>query len=192
MILSKRINNNIFFKKEFIDNILLNVPKETMDYWGISIIDPNKIYGGIRFVNDMIDVIYVVVNCKQEVLRSEKILKFNLINGDYVFDSFYIKYDVKTESSSFPIEYRYDNNLNVVSTYKWNDNINEYLRTGILTTQYKDGIKIKEYMLRNDKKIPESFKQLTDMLTIPEDIYDNNIEYLFVKENEELLYYYIK
>jgi hypothetical protein len=192
MVFPKRINNNIFFKKEFIDTLLLNVPKKIMDYWGITIIDPNKIHGGIRYINGILDVIYVVVNCKQEVPRSEKILKFNLVNNDYIFDSIYIKYDIKTESPSFPIEYRYNDNLDVIATYKWNDNINEYIRTGILTTQYKDNIKIKEYIIRNNKKVPESFKELGNILTIPEDIYDNNIEYLSVKDNEDLLYYYIK
>lgn len=192
MIFPKRISNNIFFKKEFIDGLLLNVPKETMNYWGVSIIDTNKIEGVIRYINGIIDVIYIVINCKKGIDRSEKLIKFNLIEQNYVFDSIYIKYDVKTDSPSFPIEYRYDNDLNVIATYKWNNNINEYLRTGILTTQYKDNIKLKEYILCANKKVPESFKELTDILIIPESIYNNDIEYLSVKDNQELLYYYIK
>lgn len=192
MIFPKQINNNIFFKQEFIEKLLLNVPKETMNYWGISIIDPNKINGVIRYINGIIDVIYVFVNCKQEVPRAEKILRFNLIDNVYVFDSIYIKYDVKTQSPSSPIEYRYDNDLNVVATYKFNDNPNEYIRTGILTTQYKNDIKLKEYMICSNKKVPESFKELNEILTIPDNIYDNDIQYLSVKDNQELLYYYIR
>ena len=191
MIFPKRINNNIFFKKEFIDLLLSKIPTESINYWNISVNDSTKTTGGIRFIDGTIDVVYILVNCNHKPVFTEPLIRFIFQNGDYIFDSIYIKYDIKTGLSTYK-EYRYDNNLNMVSEYIWNQHIRDYLQSNVICTQYKENIKTKEYVLRNDKKIPELFKELTDVLVIPEDIYDNNIEYLSVKDNQELLYYYIK
>jgi hypothetical protein len=191
MGINKRTINNIFFKKDFIDNLISVIPQETMGYWDVSIINPDKITGGIRYDNEVLDVIYVIVNCKYQVFLSETVIRFVLDGENFVFDSIYIKYDVKTGLSTSPIEYRYNNNLDVVATYKWNQHTRDYLFSGVLTTQYKDNVKLKEYVLRNDKKVPESFKKLNAVLNLSENIYNNNIDYLSIRDNKELLYYAI-
>jgi len=191
MGINKRTINNIFFKKEFADNLISVIPTKTMEYWEISIIDPIKIMGGIRYDNNVLDVIYLIVKCKYQVFLSETVIRFVLDGENFIFDSIYIKYDIKTGQPTSPIEYRYNNDLDVVATYKWNQHTRDYLFSGVLTTQYKDNVKLKEYVLRNDKKVPESFKNLNNVLNLSEDIYNNNIDYLSIRDNKELLYYAI-
>ena len=119
MIFPKRISNNIFFKKEFIDFLLTKIPTESINYWNISVNDSTKTTGGIRFIDKTIDVIYISVNCNYKPIFTEPLIRFIFQNGDYIFDSIYIKYDIKTGLPTYK-EYRYDNNLNMVSEYIWN------------------------------------------------------------------------
>ena len=186
------IYNNIFFKKEFITKLMSLIPNKTMEYWDISVFDIEKTEGLIRYDMGILDVIYIMVNCKYQIPDGETTLKFNYNSGNYVFDSIYIRYDVKTKKPSFPIEYRYNNDLDVLATYRWNQSIEEYLSNLILCTQFKQGNKLKEYMIGNDKKVPQFFKELNGVLNVPEDIYNNNIDYLFTKNNKDLIYYNIR
>jgi hypothetical protein len=186
------IYNNIFFKKEFITKLMSLIPNKTMEYWDISVFDIEKTEGLIRYDVGILDVIYIMVNCKYQIPDGETTLKFSYNNGKYVFDSIYIRYDVKTKKPSFPIEYRYNNDLDVIATYRWNQSIEEYLSNLILCTQFKQGNKLKEYMIGNDKKVPEFLKELNGVLNVPEDIYNNNIDYLFAKNNKNLIYYNIR
>jgi hypothetical protein len=186
------IYNNIFFEKEFITKLMSLIPNKTMEYWDISVFDIEKTEGLIRYYMGILDVIYIMVNCKYQIPDGETTLKFNYNSGNYVFDSIYIRYDVKTKKPSFPTEYRYNNDLDVIATYRWNQSIEEYLSNLILCTQYKQGNKLKEYMIGNDKKVPEFLKELNGVLNVPEDIYNNNIDYLFAKNNKNLIYYNIR
>jgi hypothetical protein len=186
------IYNNIFFKKEFITKLMSLIPNKTMEYWDISVFDIEKTEGLIRYDMGILDVIYIMVNCKYQIPDGETTLKFNYNSGNYVFDSIYIRYDVKTKKPSFPIEYRYNNDLDVLATYRWNQSIEEYLSNLILCTQFKQGNKLKEYMIGNDKKVPQFLKELNGVLNVPEDIYNNNIDYLFTKNNKDLIYYNIR
>ena len=186
------IYNNIFFEKEFIIKLMSLIPNKTMEYWDISVFDIEKTEGLIRYDMGILDVIYIMVNCKYQIPDGETTLKFNYYDGNYVFDSIYIRYDVKTKKPSFPIEYRYNNDLDVLATYRWNQSIEEYLSNLILCTQYKQGNKLKEYMIGNDKKVPQFLKELNGVLNVPEDIYNNNIDYLFTKNNKDLIYYNIR
>jgi len=186
------IYNNIFFEKEFIIKLMSLIPNKTMEYWDISVFDIEKTEGLIRYDMGILDVIYIMINCKYQIPDGETTLKFNYNSGNYVFDSIYIRYDVKTKKPSFPIEYRYNNDLDVIATYRWNQSIEEYLSNLILCTQYKQGNKLKEYMIGNDKKVPEFLKELNGVLNVPEDIYNNNIDYLFAKNNKNLIYYNIR
>jgi len=186
------IHNNIFFKREFITKLMSLIPNKTAEYWDISVFDIDKTEGLIRYDNGVLDVIYIMVSCKYQITDAETTLKFDYVDGDYVFDSIYIRYDIRTGKSSYSMEYRYDNDLGIVASYRWNQSLEEYLSNLILCTQYKKGIKLKEYMIGNDRKIPQFLKELDGVLNIPEDIYNNNIDYLFTKDNNDLIYYNIR
>jgi len=186
------IHNNIFFKREFITKLMSLIPNKTAEYWDISVFDIDKTEGLIRYDNGVLDVIYIMVSCKYQIADAETTLKFDYVDGDYVFDSIYIRYDIRTGKSSYPIEYRYNNDLDVIATYRWNQSIEEYLSNLILCTQFKQGNKLKEYMIGNDKKVPQFLKELNAVLNVPEDIYNNNIDYLFTKNNKDLIYYNIR
>ena len=186
------IHNNIFFKREFITKLMSLIPSKTAEYWDISVIDIDKTEGLIRYNNGILDVIYIMVNCKHQIPYGETTLRFEYINGDYIFNSIYIRYDVRTKKPSYPMEYRYDDNLGIIASYRWNQSLEEYQSNLILCTQYKQGNKLKEYMIGNDKRIPQFFKDLKEVLNIPEDIYNNNIDYMFTKNNKDLLYYNIR
>lgn len=186
------IHNNIFFKREFITKLMSLIPNKTAEYWDISVFDIDKTEGLIRYANDVLDVIYIMVSCKYQITDAETTLKFDYVDGDYVFDSIYIRYDIRTGKPSYPMEYRYDNDLGIVASYRWNQSLEEYQSNLILCTQYKQGNKLKEYMIGNDKKIPQFFKDLKEVLNIPEDIYNNNIDYMFTKNNKDLIYYNIR
>lgn len=186
------IHNNIFFKRDFITNLMSLIPYKTAEYWDISVIDIDKTEGLIRYDNGVLDVIYIMVNCKHQIPDGETTLRFKYANGYYVFNSIYIRYDVRTKKPSYPMEYRYDDNLGIVASYRWNQSLEEYQSNLILCTQYKQGNKLKEYMIGNDKRIPQFFKDLKEVLNIPEDIYNNNIDYMFTKNNKDLIYYNIR
>jgi hypothetical protein len=168
------------------------IPYKTAEYWDISVIDIDKTEGLIRYDNGVLDVIYIMVNCKHQIPDGETTLRFKYANGYYVFNSIYIRYDVRTKKPSYPMEYRYDDNLGIVASYRWNQSLEEYQSNLILCTQYKQGNKLKEYMIGNDKRIPQFFKDLKEVLNIPEDIYNNNIDYMFTKNNKDLIYYNIR
>jgi hypothetical protein len=187
------IHNNIFFTKEFINKLMSHIPQQTMEYWDIVLFNADRTEGLIRYDGEQLDVIYIMVNCKYQIEDTETTLKFNYVNGDYQFDSIYIRYDIRTHTPLTHTEYRYDKDLNIIGEYHWNKSLEEYLSNLILCTQYKNGIKLKEYMIGNNKSIPTFFNKLADdgILNLPNNI-DSKIDYMFVKGNYDLIYYNVR
>ncbi|MAH43006.1 hypothetical protein CL614_04775 [archaeon] len=83
-------------------------------------------YGWVRFDDGLLNAIYIIVKIKNK--PNYVILKFNHINDEFLFKNIYMQpgtnADIFTDGddNEYVYEYRYDSNMNLVSTYK------QYLR----------------------------------------------------------------
>jgi hypothetical protein len=135
--------NDIFLNTEFVQKLMLLIPSKVSNYWEISIIDVDKIEGGIRYNQyDEIDAIYIYMKTKfMEIDDPRCVIKFNAEKDIFTFDSIYSQYDPIREKLFLSEEYRYDSNMNIIGEYRF---------TSECVVQYKNGKKLKEYFMTSE------------------------------------------
>ena len=168
------MENNIYFKESFVKKMLKLVPENLKKVWGFETTDFSKVSGGVRYDNNSLESIYLGDFVRYLEIDYETFVKFNFINGEFIFDSMYFKYDPITKEDISPYEKRYDKDFNVIATYKYNIKFDGYnyqinnkfdvnTSNPIFATQYKDGEKVKEYY-PYDGEIPSKlFEELIKM-----------------------------
>jgi len=139
--------NNMFFNEKFVIKLFKLIPKNLKKIWEFEIIDYSKVSGYVRYNNDNLDSIYLEI----KILFDKNLIKFNLINNKFIFDSTYSQYDPLTKKYMYPYENRYDKKLNIVARYKFNTEFDFNLDKSVLSVQYKDGKKLKKYYRSVDK-----------------------------------------
>lgn len=176
------INNDINFTNDFINQLVTLLPTQVIEFWQPKYSN----IGLVRFDNGKLDAVYIQVPSK---FGQHNLIKFTVIKGNYIFDSVYSHYDVITAKDSHPWEYRYDKDLNVLATYKFAESEDEE----ILSTQYKDGKKLKEYLYSTDTFQPKLFRDLlkSNTITFKSDNI-NLINCLKVNGNKKIIYYWIR
>jgi hypothetical protein len=176
------INNEISFAKDFVDQLMSLVPKQVIKYW-----NPVATNSGlVRYDSNSLDAVYIH-GTNQYV--NDNLIKFNVVKGKFEFDSIYCQYDVTTETNIHPWEHRYDKDLNVIATYKFAESIEEKY----LSTQYKEGKKLKEYVYATAPFNPPVFKNLikSNLIEFKDNVIDN-INCLKVEGNIKIIYYWIR
>lgn len=176
------INNNITFTNDCINQLVTLLSKQVIEFWRPEYSN----IGLIRFDNNKLDAIYIQVTTKY---GDYNLIKFNVVKKKYIFDSVYSSYDVITEKNIYPWEHRYDKDLNVLATYKFAESVDEE----ILSTQYKNGKKLKEYLYQTETFQPKLFRDLIKSNTISFKLDNiNDINSLKVKGNKKIIYYWIR
>jgi hypothetical protein len=162
----QRIENGIFFNKEFVEKLVSLVPSKVLDYWKISVIDINRTEGWIRY-NDQheIDAIYIYVKTKFIEIDNRiqpSIIKFNAVEDVYTFYSIYSQYDPIEEKLISPAgENTYDSDLNIIAKHVFINNNPDIVSEVIpAVIQYKNGVKLKEYFITT---VIFPFNQLNDL-----------------------------
>ena len=152
----KSTNSYIFFREDFSRNLMMLIPDIVMKYWEIDIHDKKEITGYVRYNNTDIDAIYLNLQTKFGKLNSDIrlcVVKFNLIEGSFIYDSIYSTYDPINDVILYPLkEFRYDNEMNVIAEYHTIRNRVIYLDDDGIPTekssvQYKYGKRLKEYIV---------------------------------------------
>lgn len=156
-MLHRITSNNIFFNIEFVQKLMLLIPNKVSNYWGISIIDIDRIEGLIRYNEyDEIDAIYIFIKTKFmeiDYIIPQGIIKFSIEKGIFTFDSIYSQYDPIEEKVIYPYEeYRYDSDMNIISKYEFITEAPAAIDVEILPIciQYKNGKKLKEYFTKTE------------------------------------------
>ena len=157
------MENNIYFKKSFVKKMLKLLPENLKKVWGFKTTDFSKIVGGVRYDNNNLESIYLGENVRYLEIDYETLIKFNFINGEFIFDSMYFRYDLITKENIYPYEKRYDKDFNVIATYKTNNKFDVNTSNPIFSTQYKDGKKIKEYYTYDGEFPSKLFEELIKM-----------------------------
>ena len=107
------MENNIYFKESFVKKMLKLVPENLKKVWGFENTDFSKIVGGVRYDNNNLESIYLGEIVRYLDVDYETFVKFNYINGKFIFDSMYFQYDPITKEDIYPYEKRYDKDFNV-------------------------------------------------------------------------------
>jgi len=196
-----RIENNIFLNSQLAVKLLALIPRKVLNYWEIKIINIDKIEGGIRYnEHEQIDAIYIYVKTifmeiDDKIPRA--MIKFNIDNDEYTFDSVYSQYDPLEKKIICPAEeYRYDSEMNIIGKYTFNiepikkDNSGE-IRIGV---QYKNEEKLKEYFFATTKISTERLNELDDAGIITRKVKHTNdidINYIGVYD-KNIIHYHIR
>ena len=157
------MENNIYFKESFVKKMLKLVPENLKKVWGFETTDFSKVSGGVRYDNNNLESIYLGEIVRYIDVDYETFVKFNYINGKFIFDSMYFQYDPITKEDIYPYEKRYDKDFNVIATYKINNKFDVNTSNPIFATQYKDGKKVKEYYPYDGEFPSKLFEELIKM-----------------------------
>ena len=149
------MENNLYFRKSFVEKMLKLIPTNVKNFWKFKIIDFSKVTGFVRYDKNQLDSIYFEL---KGIFSEFHTIKFNFINGDFIFDSTYSQYDPINKKNIYPYENRYDEEFNIVAIYKFKnrfdsvkDEYNIDLDDPVFVVQYKNDEKLKEYYKCVDK-----------------------------------------
>lgn len=147
------MENNLYFRKSFVEKMLKLIPTNVKNFWKFEITDFSKVIGFVRYDKNHLDSIYFVL---KGIFSEFHIIKFNVINGNFIFDSIYSQYDPITKKNIYPYENRYDKEFNIIAKYKFKNRFDSVkdefdIDDPIFSVQYKNGEKLKEYYKCVDK-----------------------------------------
>jgi hypothetical protein len=157
------MKNNIYFKDSFVKKMLKLVPENLKETWELESTNFSKIIGIVRYENNNLESIYLIIKSvffEEKCTIEDNFIKFNFINNKFIFDSMYSDYDPITKQNVYPYQYRYDKDFNITAIYKFHNKIDVNTGNHILTIQYKDGKKVKEYYAYDDKFPSKLFEEL--------------------------------
>jgi len=160
------MGNNIYFKDSFVKKMLELVPENLKETWELDSTNFSKIIGIVRYDNNNLESIYLIIKSvfiDEKYTVEHNYIKFNFIKNKFIFDSIYSDYDPITKRNVYPYQYRYDKDLNITAIYKFHNKFDVNTGNHILTIQYKDGKKVKEYYAYDGKFSYKLFKELIKM-----------------------------
>ena len=177
-------HNLIYFNKETVDNGFSDIPNIIKDVCNLKPLEDTE--GCIRTLKDGVVAIYFWVTSD---IQQRPIVKFTIKKNNLVFDSIYIRRELINKKEFGEMEnakdYRYDKNLNLISTYDFN-------LESVFCIQHKGKKNTKSYTYFPKEKTVNKPLQDCSNKYLTQELSDETLSAFHITKNSKEIYWLIQ